>query len=180
MYILTGPIEYLQWSSAPLCLSLAMPYIVTQLVDTIEIHDICSLNVIQKIVFNSPLISIFSSYKRFSESNDINYSNNDNGKGNKDRFLSRQNSNNDVVSHDNNSNRNNSKGDENGKSKYQKNDVSTGIYGFERIVDLPHIYVCTVGRNNDQLYVLRMRSVLDQVRTCVHLLILASVCISKE
>ena len=166
-YVLTGPIEYLQWSSAPLSLSLAMPYIITQLVDTVEIHDICSLNVIQKIIFNSPIISIFSLYKRFSEDNENNENNmndNDNGNGSQGRFISGQNSHNNVIIN----NKNNNKADDNEKSKYQRNSVSTGTNGSDRIIDLPHIFVCTVGRNNDQLYVLRMRSVLNQVRTDTH------------
>ena len=169
-YVLTGPIEYLQWSSAPLSLSLAMPYIVTQLVDTVEIHDICSLNIIQKIIFNSPIISIFSLFRKFSEDNENNENNenniDDNGNGNGDqgRFISGQNSHNNVIIN----NKNNNNPDENEKSKYQRSSVSTGINGSDRIIDLPHIFVCTVGRNNDQLYVLRMRSILNQVRTYIH------------
>ena len=48
----------------------------------------------------------------------------------------------------------------------KKSSSSTGTYGADRTVtckDLPHVFVSTVGRTNDQLFVLRMTPLIDQV-----------------
>lgn len=146
LHLISGPLEFLIWSSPPLSLSLALPYIATQLVDSIEIHDICTLNVIQKIVFNSPIIRMFCSYKNSYLSNN----------GNDNYYNQNCINNNDDIEYSYNNGRN---------ITSQSNDKSTGIYRTEQLVDFPHIFVSTVGRNNDQMYVLRMTSIIDQVLT---------------
>ena len=48
----------------------------------------------------------------------------------------------------------------------KKSSSSTSTYGADRTVtckDLPHVFVSTVGRTNDQLFVLRMTPLIDQV-----------------
>ena len=135
-YIRAGPTESLSWLSVPLSLSLAVPYIVSQLVDSIEIHDLSSLNSVQRIPFNSPTISVFCFNRSVYMDSDPLYQQ--------------------QLVNSNEYNYQNEK----------KSSSSSGTYGADRTVtckDLPHVFVSTVGRTNDQLFVLRMTPLIDQV-----------------
>jgi len=55
-----GPKERLTWAGPPVRLLLALPYIITQLADAVEIHDVASLQSVQLVRFSAQIVGICS------------------------------------------------------------------------------------------------------------------------
>ena len=155
-----------------------MPFIASQLVDTIEIHDFSTLKIVQKIVFNAPIISIFCVSKK--EEDDRNYLNSNGDSGNSSMINSSYNSSdklneinennfqsNFINNYENNNNNNNNVNSNEVNNNYSNN-VRRNVHSvhtndYDSTMQLQHICVSTVGRSADSLYVLRMNPILNQV-----------------
>ena len=146
LLMMTGPRETIRWTSAPFYVTAAMPVIVSQLVDSVEIHDCATLRIIQRILFDSPIIAISCIMMKEEMKWEGEGGFEGEGEGEWDREgYSSSNSNDHSSTHETSSN--------------------IAIGSSESVTKLQHIFVSTVGRSTDALYVLRMTPALQQVNS---------------
>jgi hypothetical protein len=127
-----------------------MPVIVSQLVDSIEIHDCATLKILQRILFDSPIIGIsciaMKEEREWDEDGE-GYGEGE-GEGEYDMPGHSSSSSNDATA-----------------TMHKNIGLSDGTISLESITHQQHVFVSTVGRSTDALYVLRMTPVLQQVRS---------------
>ena len=149
--MMTGPRETIRWSSAPFCVTATMPVIVSQLVDSVEIHDCSTLKIVQRILFDSPIIALSCIVKMEEREWEGEWDGDVDGDG--DGYSSSNSSSNDRSS-------------THATSSANATGRLTGLNSNESVTHLQHVFVSTVGRSTDALYVLRMTPALQQV--CWH------------
>ena len=132
-----------------------MPVIVSQLVDSLEIHDCATLKILQRVLFDSPIIGISCIVKKEEREWDEDGEGEgfDEGEGDGEYDLTGHNSSSSSSSNDTNS------------TKLKNSASSDGTISLESVTHQQHIFVSTVGRSTDALYVLRMTPVLQQVHS---------------
>ena len=146
--MMTGPRETIRWTSAPFYVTAAMPVIVSQLVDSVEIHDCATLRIVQRILFDSPIIAISCIMKKeeMKWEGEGDFEGEGEGEGEWDREgYSSTNSNDHSSTHETSS--------------------KSASGSSESVTNLQHVFVSTVGRSTDALYVLRMTPALQQVNS---------------
>lgn len=129
-----------------------MPVIVSQLVDSVEIHDCATLKILQRILFDSPIIGISCIVKKEEREWDEDGEGEGYGEGEGEGEY-------DMPGHSSSSSNDTS------ATKHKNSGSSEGTISLESVTHQQHVFVSTVGRSTDALYVLRMTPVLQQVHS---------------
>ena len=124
-----------------------MHVIVSQLVDSVEVHDCATLKILQRILFDSPIIGISCIVKKEEREWD------EDGEGEGEGEY-------DMPGHSSSSSSNDASA-----AKHKSSAFSDGTISLESVTHQQHVFVSTVGRSTDALYVLRMTPVLQQVHS---------------
>jgi hypothetical protein len=130
-----------------------MPVIVSQLVDSVEVHDCATLKILQRILLDSPIIGISCIAKKEEREWDEDGEGEGCGEGEGEGEY-------DMPGHSSSSSSNDASA-----TNHKNSGLSDGTISLESITHQQHVFVSTVGRSMDALYVLRMTPVLQQVHS---------------
>ena len=130
-----------------------MHVIVSQLVDSVEVHDCATLKILQRILFDSPIIGISCIVKKEEREWDEDGEGEGYGEGEGEGEY-------DMPGHSSSSSSNDASA-----AKHKSSAFSDGTISLESVTHQQHVFVSTVGRSTDALYVLRMTPVLQQVHS---------------